>query len=186
MSTTIGTTTTTREPHDWREGRRLRALELHEEGWSGVRIAEALGVTRGAVSQWLRRARDGGGRQALRQRRPPGKRPALGAAQRAQLPDVLAQGAEAHGFVGEVWTTPRIATVIARTFGVRHHPTHVGRIMRALGWSVQQPVERATQRDEAAIAVWQQQEWPALQAKLPQKTERSFSSTRPGSTWCRS
>ena len=34
---------TTAAPRDWREGRRLRAWELHEAGWSGTRIAEALG-----------------------------------------------------------------------------------------------------------------------------------------------
>ncbi len=37
-------------PRDWLEGRRLRALELYETGWKAIRIAEALGVTRGAVS----------------------------------------------------------------------------------------------------------------------------------------
>ena len=53
---------------DWREGRRLRAWELHEAGWSQAAIAEALGVTEGAVSQWMRRAREGGGPEALRKR----------------------------------------------------------------------------------------------------------------------
>src|SRR5215207_7995562 len=110
-------------PQDWREGRRLRGLELHEQGWSGTRIAEALGVTKGAVSQWLKRARDGGGREALRHRAPPGKTAALTPAQRARLPELLQRGAEAHGFVGEVWTRPRVAAVIAREFGVRHHPS---------------------------------------------------------------
>lgn len=51
---------------EWREGRRLRAWELHEAGWSQAAIAEALGVTPGAVSPWMRRAREGGGAGALR------------------------------------------------------------------------------------------------------------------------
>jgi transcriptional regulator len=34
---------------DWREGRRLRALELKERGWKQTHIADALGVTEGAV-----------------------------------------------------------------------------------------------------------------------------------------
>jgi plasmid maintenance system antidote protein VapI len=38
---------------DWREGRLLRALELKERGWKQTRIAEALGVSEGAVSQWI-------------------------------------------------------------------------------------------------------------------------------------
>jgi DNA-directed RNA polymerase specialized sigma24 family protein len=46
-----------REAADWREGRRRRAWELHEQDWSQRDIAAALGVTEGAVSQWMRRAR---------------------------------------------------------------------------------------------------------------------------------
>jgi len=38
---------------NWREGRRLRAFELKEQGWKHKEIAEALGVTEGAVSQWM-------------------------------------------------------------------------------------------------------------------------------------
>src|SRR5438105_981468 len=42
--------TTNTLPHDWQEGRRLRALALYEAGWKAIRIAEALGVTRGALA----------------------------------------------------------------------------------------------------------------------------------------
>src|SRR3954467_4667209 len=49
-----------KEATDWREGRRLRAFELKQEGCSQQRIAEALGVSKGAVSQWMKRAREGG------------------------------------------------------------------------------------------------------------------------------
>ncbi len=47
------------EPVDWREGRRLRAWELHQQGWKQTTIAEALGVTQGAVSQWVKRGKAG-------------------------------------------------------------------------------------------------------------------------------
>lgn len=159
---------------DWKEGRRLRALELHEGGWTGKRIAEALGVTRGAVSQWLKRARDGG-RAALRRRAAPGATPKLTAAQREQLPDLLAKGAERYDFSGEVWTTKRVAHVIQREFGVAYHPAHVSRLLRQLGWSVQKPIRRATQRDEAAVTAWREQTWPALEAKPATRTGRSCS-----------
>lgn len=151
-------------PRDWREGRRLRAWELHEQGWSGQAIAEALGVTGGAISQWLKRARAGGA-EALRSHPPPGPTPKLTEAQRAALPGVLAKGAEAYDFVGDVWTTKRIAVVIKRVFGVSYHPAHVSRLMRQIGWTVQKPVVRATQRDEAQVATWRDQTWPALSAK---------------------
>jgi transposase len=80
---------------DWREERRKRAWVLKHEGWPQKQIAAALGVSEGAVSQWMRRAREGGGVEALRRRPPPGTPPRLSAEQRAQLPTVLARGAPA-------------------------------------------------------------------------------------------
>src|SRR5215211_6191301 len=53
-----------KEATDWRKGRRFRAFELKQQGWSQQHIAEALGVSKGAVSQWMKRARDGGGVEA--------------------------------------------------------------------------------------------------------------------------
>src|SRR5438067_1689547 len=54
-------TTMMAPPRDWREARRLRAWELKQQGWQQRMIAAALGVTPGAVSQWLKRAAAGGG-----------------------------------------------------------------------------------------------------------------------------
>lgn len=149
-------------PRDWLEGRRLRAWALHEQGWTGQKIAEALGVTPGAVSQWLKRVREGGGPAALRRRVAAGPTPKLSPAQRAQVPNLLAKGAAAYGFTGNVWTTARIAAVIAVHLGVRYHPAHISRLARALGWTVQVPAVVATQRDEAAVRRWREEQWPAL------------------------
>src|SRR5512132_4623487 len=133
---------------DWREGRRLRAFELKQQGWSQQHIAQALGVSKGAVSQWMKRARDGGGAEALKRRPAPGARPRLSEDQRAKLPELLARGAPSHGFRGEVWTCERVAIVIRREFGVSYHPAHVSRLLKALRQSLQKPQRRANQRDE--------------------------------------
>ena len=102
---------------DWREGRQRRAWELNEQGWKQQDIATALGVTAGAVSQWLKRGREQGV-EGLRRHPAPGPTPKLSAAQVAQLPALLEPGAEAYGFRGQVWTLP------ARGRG---HPAHVWR-----------------------------------------------------------
>src|SRR3954470_7734685 len=166
---------------EWREERRLRAWALKAKGWSQQKIAEALGVTAGAVSQWMRRGREGG-EEALKRRPRLGAEPKLTAGQRAQIPVLLAQGAEAFGFRGDVWTAKRVATVIRREFGVRYHPNHVGKLLRAAGWSVQKPITRATQRNEAAIEAWRTKRWPALKRGLTRRGEPSSGSTNRGST----
>jgi len=157
---------------DWREERRNRAWNLKEQGWQQKDIAVALGVSEGAVSQWLKRGR-AGGLEALSAHPPKGVAPRLTAEQKAQIPHLLAKGAEAYGFRGNVWTANRVAEVIDRTFGVRYHRDHVGRILREAGWSRQHPIERATQRDEQAIKDWYARRWPALKKKPRRKNGRS-------------
>lgn len=160
------------EPTDWREGRRQRAWELHEQGWKQKDIAAALGVTQGAVSQWVKRGREGG-MEALRRRPAPGSAPRLTPEQRTQLVAALARGAPAFGFIGEIWTTKRIAALIKELFGVSYHPAHVSRLVRALGHSVQLPITQATQRNETAIQTWQDDRWPALKKRPQPKGEPS-------------
>ncbi|WP_244422480.1 winged helix-turn-helix domain-containing protein [Ktedonobacter racemifer] len=36
------------------------------------------------------------------------------------------------------------------------------RLLQEAGWSVQQPIERATQRNEEAIRTWYEERWPAI------------------------
>ncbi len=122
-------------PPDSREDRRLRAWELRQQGWSQRRIADELGVTQGAVSQWFKRAH-GGGTEALRHHPAPGRHAALSAEQLAQLCALLGRGATAFGFSGSHWTTTRVAAVLQQMFGVTHHPAHVSRLLRkhCSGW----------------------------------------------------
>jgi len=153
-------------PSDWREGRRMRAWELHTQGWNQSKIAQALGVTQGAVSQWLKAARVGGGKEALRHRPSPGSTSKLTAQQGEQLPQLLKKGAEYFGFVGDVWTGRRVAQVIENHFGVQYHPEYVPRLLQRVGWSLQKPIKRAIQRDEAKVEDWKQTEWPALKKSV--------------------
>ena len=158
------------QPRDWREARRLRAWELKQKGWKQKAIAEALGVSDGAVSQWLKRARQEG-IEALRRNPAPGPASKLREEQWAELPGLLAKGARHFGFREEVWTQPRVAWLIQREFGVRYHPAHVGRIVKRLGWSRQKPVERADQRDEETIEQWRTEKWLELEKKPEKKSE---------------
>jgi transposase len=151
------TMNTTLQPTDWREGRRLRAWDLHQQGWSQKQIAVALGVTQGAVARGR-----AGGPDALRNRSRPGATPKLTLEQRARLPELLLRGAQAYGFLGDVWTQARIASVIQREFGVSYHADHIGRLLRAMGWSVQKPIERASERNDAEIERWRSEKWPAI------------------------
>ena len=97
-----------------------------------------------------------------------GKTPALGrprrldASQLRRIEKALLKGPQSQGYGTEIWTLPRVATVIERVSGVKYHPGHVWRILRGLGWSLQRPSLRACERDDEAIARWVREDWPRV------------------------
>jgi transposase len=164
----------TTKPNDWREYRRLQAYELKQKGWKNSQIAQALGVSKGAVSQWFKRVEQAAGnKEALLHRPPPGVPRKLSVDQMVELPSLLLKGASSFGFVGDVWTGSRVARLIKLQYGVTYHPKHVCRLLKFLGWTPQKPVEKATQRDEAAIEKWQREKWPELKKRLRTKATKS-------------
>ena len=152
-------------PFAAREARRLQAWKLHQQGWSQRAIAELLEVSAAAVSRWFKRVRLAGSAKALHRRKAPGAAPLLPRTYWRQLRALLRRGAEAHGFHGALWTRERVAVLIRRHFGVAYSPRHVSRLLATMGWSVQRPLRRARQRNEAKITLWRTERWPALQAK---------------------
>jgi transposase len=158
------------------EARRLRAAELFTAGVRQAEVARQLGVSAQAVSVWHARWQVGG-TDALRSRGPSGPVPRLSDAQLTQVERALLEGAAANGFVGELWTLDRIAAVIQRLTGVQHHPAHVWALLRhRLGWSVQRPVRRAAERDQAAIDRWVKERWPQIK-QTPNGAEPVWSSS---------
>jgi transposase len=146
------------------EWRRLQAWHLKQLGWRPSEIAVALGVSTGAVSQWLKAAAVGGV-EALSSHAIPGRPARLSPEQLRLVPDFLWHGAEAYGFRGDVWTCGRVAGVLQEEFDVRYSNSQVSRILKALGWTPQVPITRAIQRDEEAIDRWRSQVWPGLWAR---------------------
>ena len=148
------------------ERRRGRALTLLEQGLRPVDVAQRLGVDRRSVRRWKAAARRGGP-QALAARPAPGRPPKLARRRHPRLEKLLLGGAQAAGFANDLWTCPRIAHLIQRAFGVQYHVDHVGRLLRALGWTPQRPARRARERDEAQIQHWIKVHWPRIKKSRP-------------------
>jgi transposase len=152
--------TKTKRDLDGMETRRRKGMRLLALGVSQAEVARQCGISRVSALRWEQQ------RQAAKskawKRRPLGRRPKLTLAHKQTLEKALEQGAQAHGFLNDLWTLPRVATLIERQCDVRLHPGHVWRLLGQMGWSLQRPSGRAVQRDEAAIARWKKHTWPAL------------------------
>ena len=146
------------------ESRRLQAIDLLRSGFRPVDVARRLGVDRRSVRRWKRAYRLRG-KAGLRARPNTGRPSSLDARQRRRLERVLLKGARAIGFDTDLWTCPRIAVMIRRTFNIGYHVDHISRLMRSLGWTPQRPERRATERDEEGIQGWRRLDWPRVKKK---------------------
>jgi transposase len=102
----------------------------------------------------------------------PGGASRLTAGQRKRLIRMLAQGPRKHGYRTELWTLARVAELIAVTFGVGYHPSAVWHILRAMDWTCQKPEHRARERDEQAIAIWREEQWPRIKKRPKERPKR--------------
>jgi len=139
----------------------MRAMTLLDQGWSQAEVACELGVTRGAVSQWVKARREGGD-EALRARPHPGPPPKLNDRQLKRLEKMLLRGPRQHGYPTELWTLQRVAEVIDKTFAITYDPSGVWHVLKRMGWSCQKPERRARERDEDAIVRWRKRDWPRI------------------------
>lgn len=158
------------------EQRRRRGITFLKQKLSLHEIARRIGCHASSVLRW-RKSLQAGGPAALAAKPVPGRPPRLSEAQKARLGRLLRQGAMAHGYRTELWTTQRIAELIEHRLGVHYHRNHVGKLLHQLGWSPQKPERRAVERDEAAIARWKREGWPRVK-----KTPRGWAPTSSSST----
>jgi transposase len=156
------------------ENRRFEAVKLFKKDLNNSEIGRRLKVSNQTVSRWRKECKKSG-KAALRRAGRAGRLACLDEADKARLVELLLQGPERLGYETPLWTCPRVADLIERNFQVNYHPGHVWRILRQLNWSVQQPVGRALERNEALIDEWKHKRWPEIKKKLGKRAGRSSS-----------
>jgi transposase len=61
-----------------------------------------------------------------------------------------------------LWTCQRIVQLIRQRFHVTYHPDHVGRLLRACGFTPQRPQPTARERDDRRVRLWLHHDWPRI------------------------
>jgi transposase len=160
-----------------RERVRQQAAQLFADGKSAIEVAALLEVSTKSAYQW-RRAWVAGGAPALASKGPSGPDPKLSDAQLARLKARLELGPAAAGYgEDQRWTLVRVVALIATMFHLRVGITTAWQAMRRLGYTVQLPIHRAIERDEAAIVHWRRYQWPAVKESPPDGPPGSCSPT---------
>ncbi|GHH64049.1 hypothetical protein GCM10017673_06000 [Streptosporangium violaceochromogenes] len=164
-----------------REALRLQAADMFSGGIPASRVAHLLGVTRTSACEW-RRAWLQGGKAVLISKGAAGTGCKLTDKQQVRLEALLDEGAIAHGWDDQCWTSVRVAALIAERFHIRYTPRGVAYLLKRLGWSFQVPAHQAARRDEQEIAGWRRRVPPALKAPGRPGAPGSSSPTSPART----
>ncbi len=140
--------------------RRLAARKLLEEGVSQAEVARRLDVSRQSVSRWA----EAPVKQLATIRRL-GRKRTIDERLLERLRQAMLAGAKRQGYAADVWTLPRVRTLIVELGGPSFSTVHVWRLLGRMGFSPQRPTGRARERNEEAIAAWKPQEWSRLKKK---------------------
>jgi transposase len=133
----------------------------------GMKQIEAVGVfgaSLRAVNKWVALDKAGGLRALKPKRR--GRRAGEGALNEKQAGRIcgliLGKMPDQLKLPFYLWTRAAVAQLIAREFDMAVSLSTVGRYLKAWGLSPQRPVRRAYERNDAAIAAWLKQDYPAI------------------------
>jgi transposase len=148
--------------------RRRAVAAVLEQGLSQRQAARLYGVHENTVSKWVRAARSAGSEvlAAGRRGRRPGEQLALSGRQQAVIVRLIRdKNPDQLRLPFALWTREAVRDLIERRYGIRLAIRTVGDYLRRWGFTPQKPIQRAYERDPAAVERWLQREYPALRRR---------------------
>ena len=143
------------------------AVERVREGQAPGAVIASYGFCRTTIYKWLRQASSRGrGSNALAARKGTGRPRKLTPVQERQVFRwINGKNPMQYGFDFGLWTRQIVRELVAMKFDVSLSLASVGALLARLGLTAQKPLQRAYQRDPAAIECWQRETYPALAAQ---------------------
>ena len=150
--------------HNTLEEMRVMAVQRMREGERPGDVAASFGMHR----SWAFKCRStaqgrGHGLKALRSTKGTGRPRKLTAAQEAQVFRwVNGKRPDQYGFDFGLWTRQIVSELLLSRFEVKLSLASIGALLARLGLTAQKPLQRAYQRDPAAVARWKDETFPAI------------------------
>jgi transposase len=169
---------------DAKAARRMLAIALVLDGHSREQAAEACGMDRQTLRDWVHRY-NSEGLAGLANRCAPGPPPRLSAAQEAAVARWIEEGPDLERDGVVRWRCCDLQARIVRAFGIHFHERTIGKLLRRLDFrqlSVRpQHPESDPAEQEAFKGASPSRRRPRFRRWPPARRSRSGSRTRPGS-----
>ena len=147
-----------------KEAMRISTAQAIVDGTlTAAEAAENLGVAVSAPYRWAKTLREQGV-EGLRRKKAPGRALLLSPEQIELVREIVVSTSPPFwGFKRVLWTRAMVAEVVWRAFKVDYSEEGIGRLMRQeMKLSIQRPVRRAYEADEAAVERWLVVDYPQI------------------------
>ena len=144
------------------------AVGMVAAGKTRCEVAEAVGVNRRFVGQWVTAVAQSGETALLggKRGRRPGEQKALSPPAEERIKQLIVKHCpDQLKLPFALWTREAVAALIEREAGVRLSASTISTYLRAWRFSAQRPMRRATERREPAVQAWLEHDYPALAAR---------------------
>lgn len=156
------------------EALRIRAVKRIRSGESPEVVAQAIGVNRTTVYDWLAKHREGG-LSALKERKAPGRQPKLDGKKIKWLFNVLtSKSPQQLKFEFALWTREMIQKIIRDEFGIKLSLPSIGRLLAQLGFTCQKPLYKAIQKNESLVKEWLKKVFPQIKSRASKEKADIF------------
>ena len=147
---------------------RLRALRGIELGYSGVELAELLGVRNETISRWWT-AYSAEGLDSLpagRSGRPLGSGRLLSDQQADHIKGLIDDNCpDALGIAHALWTRRAVRDLIRKEFHIDLAERTVGQYLRRWGYTSKKPARHAKRQDPDEVEQWLEETYPAIEER---------------------
>jgi transposase len=149
------------------EARRI-AVGMVKSGYTRIEAAAAVGVNRRFVGKWVEAEKQAGSAALLggKRGRRPGEQKALSADEETRIRKLIADRCpDQLKLPFALWTREAVLALIERKTCKRLSLSAIGRYLRAWGFTAQRPVRRASERREADVQAWINDDYPGIAAR---------------------
>lgn len=145
---------------------RVRAIKMHKDGVSGVKISKYFEVNPVTVSNWIKKYRQGG-MAALKSKRRGVRKGTRSKLTEGQIKEVRKMITDKNpdqlklGFA--LWTVEAVALFLFEQYGVTYSNSHLAALLKAWGFTPQRPLKRAYEQRPEAVRAWREEVFPEIQ-----------------------
>lgn len=146
------------------EAIRVRGVEAVKAGMGKSKAAEVFGVSRRAISNWMRADRQGG-MEALKAK-PRGRPQGGGKLKPWQCATIVNLIVDRHPdqlkLPFYLWTRQAVGQLIEQRFSIRYSVHQVGRYLKKWGFTVRKPGRKAFEQCPQKVQNWLENEYPII------------------------